>query len=617
MKPGRAGEIIVWLRGHRRGMIRAVLAAVGLIAVLGSWYAFSRNSIDLIAALDPAAPLARDVKRAETDGGRAAGLQLMAAHFRARPLRSNVPPHQVWDLDPAQTAHTASLALENLGALWGHPFPWGPGTKVAWLSGDHELLFHLQRQLFLFDLITQWQTRPQPALLSFAAGFMAEWQRGNAFWPSVNPYVWNDDAMSNRIDAWLWLMEARRKAGFTSEEEELAFLRSLLRHAAHLLNDDEHNFQTNHGMQQNLALLSIAVNYPEFQDAAMWRRVAIQRSLRFVEEATSTKGSFKEVAPEYQLFGLTLLTSFYAICRSADIELPGWITQRLRMMATFTRALLRPDGSFPLVGDTRPMRVCSEGWPWPLLPTWPELAEFRHATSGQLLPPNEPGIDVDEEAGYFILRAPGPTWTREKALMVTMQFGPPSRAHGHLDKLSVTLYGGGTPLLDGPGYPSWWDGSRVAMIATPEQNTVDVDGLSQAAGEATIGFQWFPDGVAKPVLFQARSSLYRGVIHRRTLAYGSSPSEVLIIDEMISGNHHQYSAHFRLAPGLDGQILGATVVGTVGGRVMIELNSWLVQGASITRPRVTLEGRKATFGAPGANIALVTLLSTTGKRSKI
>ena len=142
---------------------------------------------------------------------------------------------------------------------------------------------------------------------------------------------------------------------------------------------------------------------------------------------------------------------------------------------------------------------------------------------------------------------------------LTYNIGRYRTAHSDLDALAITLYGEGGDLLPGAGLYTYQPGAyRDYFHGTASENTVVVDGKSQAAGDA-VGTQLVTtDGMTYQ---SAESSLYSGVTHQR-LVMMIDPDHLLVVDRLSSTSVHTYQQMFHLFPGAALSRSGLTVSGT-------------------------------------------------------
>jgi len=601
-----------------------VLCCLGMIAGLWS-YGVWRNRVDLFDRLNDEHPIVAELISHEP--GTEAALERLVQHFARRDPIESVKPCYLWTQGPEACERRAQRILEGrLGSLYGAPdYVWRPGTAIEWGDLSRRLVHGLHRQFFLFDLLAYADGEEQQRI-PFALALIKEWRRTNPVWPNFNLWAWNDETTAERIQAHMFLMERWRRCETVPVEEEVAFLKSLVQHADRLADPSEYTANTNHGVMQNNALLSVALHYPELDRGGAWRRTAVDRQQDYVYRMVTSRGVLREITPAYHYFVVRVLCWFLASCRKADIELSGEFEARLRKMLVFCREILSPDRSLPMIADTSEKKVPDlSNWPWEDLPDWPELAALRRALVGSGVAPNQPCARLWPDSGYFVLRAPSPAWTVDSAMMLTLRVGPMSAAHRHPDALSITFFANGRPLLTGPGSPDFFHMERrERLIGTPYQNTVCVDGKSQRLGDSRVRFcetvgGKAGDGAPEFVAVQGQSRLYDGVEHRRTLFYGPAVGAILVVDELVSDREHEYRQQFHLASGLAAELAAGTIAVSDPTRAsdvpVLRIHGWTIEKGRVEPSRAVAAGQVATFHVDARRAVLVALLDSSGGRA--
>lgn len=614
----------MWTWRWRLVGVSVLAAAVGIVGVASRLPI--HGEVDILEHLNPAHPVYTHIQAVNTRGGENAALAELAEYFLQRPSPPSIKHFHSWCASTEELAAQVHRTLRGeLFEAEGLPvFRWRPGDPIVWTAPTpRPILFQLQRQAFFFDLLAANQGKPDRRLVDIATAFVEEWRRGSSGWLDSRPFAWNDHVMADRIQAQMLWKDVQRRLGLSSQADELAFLTTLLRHADWLVDERAHNFRTNHGMMQNCALLSVALNYPEFDRDRRWRETAIDRMRQHLSEGVTRRGVFREITPGYHFFATRLVLWFVTRCRQAGVDLDPAVETIARKMLVFCREILNPNRSLPLIADTSQRAVDVSNWPWQHLPEWPELTTLRAAVSQDQEPPNQPTGRLWPESGYFILRVPAPEWTVESAMMFTLRIGPRSRAHAHADGLSLTLFGHGRPLLTGPGYPHYGDTSRrQRLIGTTSQNTVSVDNTSQRIGDTNVRFcdvrPAEPTAGRAPefAAIQGESRLYEGVLHRRATFFGPTCAAILLVDELSSDDEHVYRQHFRLAAGLEGKSgeLGQLSVVDpchTADAAQLGVDAWIIAQDGTTRPACSVEEQVASFAGFGREVTFVTRLDLT------
>lgn len=608
-----------WLFQHRRRGHVLIVGGMLAAAVLLS-YIRQANRVDLLRCMAPENAVSIELRHIHRTQGRSQAVARLVNHMQSRQPPRSIRPEHTWDRSAREIQEATERILGGaLGTTLGHPeFRWRPGERIDWENLEPSVLFELQRHKFIQEMLVAEDLGTRERL-EYARAFFWQWLDGNSHKSNSNPWAWNDDTVSNRIQGHMALMECLRGWKMCSPDLEEAFLKSLIQHARWLSDPGNYNYRTNHGLMQDCALLDIALCYPEFDRGQRWLRTSMERFEERILRTVSENGVFLELTPYYHFLATRKALWFLGSCRSNGLVLAPAVETRIRKMVVFCREILQPDGSLPLIADTRQMVVRCHGWPWTSLPDWPEMAELRRTVDPAVRPACRSGAKLYSDSGYFILRTKPLEGLDRHPLMLTLMAGDVSLAHHHPNKGAMTLFAHGQPLLVGPGYPNYWQlQERRALIATPSQNTVSVDNQSQQKGRCEVRFcEIIPPGVPSErspgfVALQVESRLYEGVCHRRSVFYGPYPDAVLIVDELFSSQAHTYRQHFRTAAGL--------TIRKQADRVEIaapELNDrtvLVIENETISEDRATIPEIQAgdsivSIGAKGRAVVFVTTLN--------
>ncbi|GEM_PF-1980346 len=602
----------------RRGHVLLVVGMLVAIVLVG--YVRQANRVDLLRCVASDNAVSIELRHIRRTQGRSQAMARLVGHMQSRQPPRSIRPEHTWDKSAREIQETTESILGGaLGAALGRPeFWWRRGESIDWEDLESSVLFELQRQKFIQEMLVAEGPRTRERL-EYARAFFRQWLDGNSRKWNSNPWAWNDDTVSNRIQGHMALMECLREWNMCPPDLEEAFLKSLIQHARWLSDPANYNYRTNHGLMQDCALLDIALCYPEFDRGQRWLRTSIERFEERISRTVSENGVFLELTPYYHFLATRKALWFLGSCRSNGLALAPAVETRIRKMVRFCREILQPDGSLPLIADTRPMIVSCPNWPWTSLPDWPEMAELRRTADPAARPACRSGAKLYSGSGYFILRAKPLQGLHCNPLMLTLMAGDVSLAHHHPNKGALTLFAHGRPLLVGPGYPNYWQlQERCALIATPSQNTVSVDNQSQQKGRCEVRFcKTIPLRVPSElspgfVALQVESRLYRGVCHRRSVFYGPYLDAILIVDELFSSQTHTYRQHFRTAAGLtvckqaDQVEIAAP---DLDDRTMLVIESETISEGSATIPEIQVGDSIVSIAAKGSVVVFVTTLN--------
>ncbi|MDI6829127.1 MAG: alginate lyase family protein, partial [Armatimonadota bacterium] len=120
--------------------------------------------------------------------------------------------------------------------------------------------------------------------------------------------------------------------------------------------------------------------------------------------------------------------------------------------------------------------------------------------------------------------------------MITFDYGP-HLGHGQPDKMGITLFANGKPLVLDYGTPGY--GSKIMKwyVSTPAHNTVVVDGKNQAPTKERLLTCFETDDLFEVAQAETKEA-YPGVFHRRTVI--RVENYFIVIDNLESEQEHTY-----------------------------------------------------------------------------
>ncbi len=257
-----------------------------------------------------------------------------------------------------------------------------------------------------------------------------------------------------------------------SDEAICLMLRSMVEHARHLLRwPQTGNWLT---MEGN-GLYHLGVLFPEFKESAEWRRVAMERLYRELDNQVYLDGAQVELSSSYHQVSLRNFVMAYNLgCLNGQPIPPDYVA-KLERLYDYDLYLAMPDLRMPALndGDWTDIRP----WMKNALEFFPERKDFQWAASGGSQGERPTTLSTAfPYAGHFVMRS---GWDQDDAYLL-FDGGPFGYGHQHEDKLNIVVYAEGRVHLTDPGnYP--YDGSqwRRYVLSTRAHNTVLVDGLEQ------------------------------------------------------------------------------------------------------------------------------------------
>ncbi len=567
----------------------AVVRVDGVELLTGST-ARQMSDADLFASLDlDLSPLSA-VKRAVKSGDLAAARAALAAHLRNRSSpRWTIDWHKPAFRDGHRKPDPRELAAAE--KILQHKFDYtqGPlksrtlgfGPKIDWTANptQGEARTHLWNESlnrhFHFRTLSDayWQTGDERFAREIADEILD--------WITSNPPVVlsSGNHLANGCEAWQTLTTGIRLAdtwptaiyrclgsAAFSDEVLCAVLKSVAQQSRHLIRwPSTGNWLT----AESNGLFTAGVLFPEFREASQWRRIALERLYKQLDEDVYPDGMQYELAAGYNNW---VVSEFADIVDLADLnglrgEVPSLFLAKMEKMFQYLLLASMPNGQIPGLNDSGNADVRK------LLATghrlFPGRQDFQFVASG-----GKSGRMPTETShafpysGHYVMRS---GWDKD-ATYLLFDAGPFGAGHQHEDKLHFVLWAHGRQLVLDPGNFSY-DRSRWRryVLSTAGHNTVMVDGQGQHRSGKRETYAWpKPWNGPVPPTSDARwistpdydlaiGTYAHGygpknniaVTHRRRLVFIKRENIVLVSDTMTPRDEavHQYDALFHLDSG--------------------------------------------------------------------
>jgi hypothetical protein len=209
------------------------------------------------------------------------------------------------------------------------------------------------------------------------------------------------------------------------------------RHAVFLAADENYAGPWNHGIDQDVTLLELAV----VAGRDDWRDTALRRLERALETIVDDQGATTEQAVEYHFYVWEILEDLAErLSRFALPPLPG--LEKRNAIPRFLAHASSPEGKYAPIGDTHHK----------------QLAAIAGTEAEYVASEGRKGIEpVDTvavyDAGYVFGRS---GWGRARPLAeedwYAIRFGPGRAVHGHRDHTSILMHGMGQELITEAGF---------------------------------------------------------------------------------------------------------------------------------------------------------------------
>jgi heparinase II/III-like protein len=418
--------------------------------------------------------------------------------------------------------------------------------------------------------------------------------------------------------------------------DEDAFAELLMifdQHGAHIRRNLEysHIATSNHYMCDVAGLLWLGVMFPELQDAAEWREFGLRELLNETEKQILPDGADSESSTGYHRLKLELLLYSFALCRENGIEIQKTHWHKLREMAGYTRAYLRPDGRAPLIGDSDSgqvlpiVRRAGDDHAYVLCLAAVALQESALKISTapceellwlfgegglrifQSLPVGLPVTSRGfADAGIYLLR------NEDLYLLFNASgCGLNGRgSHGHNNALSIEVSGCGATFIVDPGSYVYTADLRERHLfrSTAYHSTVQVDAVEQNTTDEAMPFVIGDEAHPRVLDWQTHADfdyvvaeqngyrrLHEPVTHRRAVRFEKASRYWLIEDSFSGEGAQEFAFRFHCAPFIDVRV---TADGNVELCDKISGARLLIAALTRTSPPVLQEGFVSTnYGA--------------------
>jgi hypothetical protein len=426
----------------------------------------------------------------------------------------------------------------------------------------------------------------------FAAEFFAQvesWRQHNPVARGANWSCAMEVALRamNLLAAFYLFRDSRN----LSEERLLMLLTMFDQHGAHIRRNLEfsHVATSNHYLSDVVSLLWLGIMLPELSAAKEWRAWALAELLREMDKQILPDGADYEASTGYHCFVLALFLHTFILCRANEIPIADKYWRKLHRMAVYLRAILRPDGMTPLIGDTDGGEVLSIvsrtandrahllalsavvfmdaqfklarlAAPQELL--W-LLGEYGFQAYEQLPSSHErPSSQAFPDAGTYVLRHD------DQFLLFNGNGAQVDRpaSHRHNDALSIEISACGRAFIVDPGTYVYTANlhERHLFRSTAYHSTVEVDRVEQNRTDENLPFvigneaqprvlEWErgPELESLAAEHYGYRRLPQPVTHRRRVVFNKRKRYWFISDELTGEGEHDLFFRFHFAPGLE------------------------------------------------------------------
>ena len=361
-------------------------------------------------------------------------------------------------------------------------------------------------------------------------------------------FAWRPLEVSNRLQDQtsqflLFLPSSSFTPNFLTE-----FLVNYHKHAVHILNN--YSDQGNHLLFEAQRMIYAGAFFPEFKEAAAWRKSGIDILNREIHVQVYEDGGQFELDPHYHLAAINI---FCKALRMADVngfrnEFPQGYLDTIESMITFYSNICFPDYSNPCFSDAKlgdkPAEINNyKDWV-KIFPKNEQILWF--ATEGKKGKKPENLSKGFLKSGFFTFRN---SWNTDATVMV-VKAGPKAFWHCQPDNGTFELWFNGKNLFPDSGAYVYAGEGEVMKLRnwfrqTMVHNTLTLDNKTLETTESVTKL-WQPEGDVQILVTENPS--YKDLKHRRSVFFVDNKYFV-IVDEAVGAAKGKVNLHYQLCEG--------------------------------------------------------------------
>ena len=361
-------------------------------------------------------------------------------------------------------------------------------------------------------------------------------------------FAWRPLEVSNRLQDQIGQFLLFLSSPSFTPEFLTEFLVNYNKHALHILAN--YSDQGNHLLFEAQRMIYAGTFFPEFKEAAAWRKSGIDFLNREINIQVYKDGGQFELDPHYHLAAINI---FCKALRMADIngfrsEFPQNYLDTIEQMIVFYMNICYPDFTNPCFSDAKLGTSEAEqqnyrDW----MKIFPENEQIRyfatHGKEGKLPSHLSKGFLT---SGFFTMRN---SWATDGTVMV-VKAGPKAFWHCQPDNGTFELWFNGKNLFPDSGAYVYAGEGEVMRLRnwfrqTAVHNTLTLDNKTLETTESVTKL-WKPEGNVQTLVTENPG--YKDLKHRRSVFFVDNTYYV-IVDEAVGSATGEINLHYQLAQG--------------------------------------------------------------------
>ncbi|MNK23515.1 Heparin-sulfate lyase precursor [compost metagenome] len=416
-----------------------------------------------------------------------------------------------------------------------------------WPVKDNEVRWQLHR-------VKWWQAMSLVYYQTKNETYAKEWILQFSDWVKKNPlglskdndrFAWRPLEVSDRIQNLVPVFDIFIKSPNFNATFLMEFLNSYHQQSNYL---PQHYAELgNHRLFEAQRVLFAGASFPEYKDAAAWRKSGIDVLNTEIKKQVYPDGVQFELSPVYHAAAIDIFLKAYRSAQKANVagEFPETYKNTVENMVLAFESILFPDYNAPMFGDSwiAEKRVRLRQFnTW--LEAFPNNETIRYfATDGKEgKAPNylSKGLTT---AGFYTFRN---AW-RDPATVMILKASPPGEFHAQPDNGTFELWKNGRNFMPDAGVYVYSGDAEIMKQRewyrqTRIHNTLTLDNKNMVITKANLQ-QWKTSENLDQLTYVNPS--YTGLDHQRTVFF-IDKQYFLIIDQAIGKTTGKVGVHFHL-----------------------------------------------------------------------
>lgn len=290
--------------------------------------------------------------------------------------------------------------------------------------------------------------------------------------------------------------------------------------------------------------------FPEFKDAATWRKSGVDVLVREIQKQVYDDGGQYELDPLYHLASIEIFCGALQMAKvnGSLSEFPQKILDKIESMIVFYYNICYPDYTNPCFSDAKRRGKENKIRNYRLWNTFfPKNEQIRYFMSeGKEGKQPENLSKGFPTTGFFTFRN---GWEKDATVMV-LKAGPKGEWHNQPDNGTFELWFNGTNLFPDSGFYVYGGDENIWKMRnwfrqTMVHNTLTLDDKNLET-QASVTRLWDPEGKT-PVLVTENQS-YKDLKHRRSVFFVDQ-TYFVIVDEAVGDAVGTVNLHWQMNAG--------------------------------------------------------------------